>query len=109
YNLILAQHIHYYINGVKNAFLKGKLDIKDKYSFDFPEIASQAEWKAFLNKFWKDTEELAKHIEKFDDEQLKLSFVEKKYGTNCQNINALIEHAYYHLGQIVLIKKQINQ
>ncbi|NBC56787.1 MAG: DUF1572 domain-containing protein, partial [Bacteroidetes bacterium] len=40
---ILAQHIHYYINGVKNAFLKGKLDIKDKYSFDFPEIASQAE------------------------------------------------------------------
>ena len=106
---ILAQHIHYYINGVKNAFLKGKLDIKDKYSFDFPEIASQAEWKAFLNIFWKDTEELAKHIEKFDDEQLKLSFVEKKYGTNCQNINALIEHAYYHLGQIVLIKKQINQ
>ncbi|PZO33614.1 MAG: DUF1572 domain-containing protein, partial [Flavobacteriaceae bacterium] len=41
---ILAQHIHYYINGVKNVFLGGHLEINDKYSFDFPDINSQQEW-----------------------------------------------------------------
>ena len=38
---VLAQHIHYYINGVKNVFKGGTLDIKDQFSFDFPPIQSQ--------------------------------------------------------------------
>jgi len=41
----LAQHIHYYNKGVKNVLLGGHLEISDKYSFDFPEMNSQKEWK----------------------------------------------------------------
>ena len=37
---ILAQHIHYYINGIKQVFLGGNLEIRDAYSFDFPDIHS---------------------------------------------------------------------
>lgn len=37
----LAQHIHYYISGILNVFNGGTLDIKDQFSFDFPEINAQ--------------------------------------------------------------------
>lgn len=102
---LLAQHIHYYINGVKNVFLGGNLEIKDQFSFDFPEFESQEDWENFLTKFWADSEEFALWIEKIPIEKLNRDFVDKKYGSYLRNIESMIEHSYYHLGQIVLIKK----
>jgi hypothetical protein len=102
---VLAQHIHYYLQGVKNVFKGGVLEIKDKYSFDFAAIESQSQWEKFLTKFWSDAEEFASLIEQMPEEKLKEVFVDEKYGTNQRNIDGMIEHAYYHLGQIVLIKK----
>lgn len=102
---VLAQHIHYYISGVKNVFKGGSLGIKDKYSFDFPPIQSQNEWENFLSKFWNDAEEFALLIEQMPEEKLQQIFIEEKYGTYQRNIDGMIEHSYYHLGQIVLIKK----
>lgn len=103
----LARHIHYYIAGVKQALTKGTIEIKDAYSFDFSPIRSQKEWKTFQNKFWEDTEKLALFIEKMPEAELKKSFIDKKYGNYLRNIDGLIEHSYYHLGQIVLIKKML--
>lgn len=106
---ILAQHIHYYIGGIKNVFKGGTLDIKDKYSFDFPPIESQSQWEGFLEKFWNDSEEFARLIEQMPDSRLNEVFVDEKYGTVQRNIDAMIEHGYYHLGQIVLLKKMISE
>jgi hypothetical protein len=106
---LLAQHIHYYINGIKNVFLGGTLDIRDQYSFDFDIIDSQKQWEDFLIRFWNDAEEFAYLIEQMPEEKLNQVFVDEKYGTYQRNIDAMIEHAYYHLGQIVLIKKMINE
>lgn len=105
----LAQHIHYYINGINVVFKGGNLDIKDKFSFDFPTLNSQDEWDAFLFKFWKDSEEFAFLIEQLPEGKLDEAFVDEKYGTYLRNIDAMIEHSYYHLGQIVLIKKLLIQ
>lgn len=105
---VLAQHIHYYINGVKNVFLGGNLGIKDEYSFDFPTITSQEKWENFLLKFWNDSGEFASLIEKMTEEKLNENFVDEKYGTYQRNIDGMIEHSYYHLGQIVLIKKLLT-
>jgi len=105
---LLAQHIHYYINGINIVFKGGSLDIKDKFSFDFPPINSQEEWDLFLSKFWKDSEEFATLIEQMPDEKLEQGFVDEKYGTYKRNIEAMIEHSYYHLGQIVLLHKMIK-
>jgi uncharacterized damage-inducible protein DinB len=105
----LARHIHYYISGINNVFKGGTLDIKDKFSFDFNLINSQIEWEAFLLRFWKDSEEFAYLIKQMSDEKLNQVFVDEKYGTYQRNIDAMIEHSYYHLGQIVLIKKIINE
>jgi uncharacterized damage-inducible protein DinB len=104
---ILAQHIHYYINGLNQVFKGGTLDIKDKFSFDFPPIQSQEEWNSFLEKFWNDSQEFASLVEQMPDEKLNGPFVDEKYGTYRRNIDCMIEHSYYHLGQIVLIKKLI--
>ena len=43
------------------------------------------------------------------DDKLTDVFVKEEYGTYHRNINAIIEHSYYHLGQISLIKKLLNE
>lgn len=102
---VLAQHIHYYIKGINNVFKGGTLDIKDKFSFDFAPIHSQQEWETFLNKFWADTDEFIFLAEQISNDTLDQVFVDEKYGTYKRNIECMIEHSYYHLGQIVLLKK----
>lgn len=101
----LARHIHYYIKGLKNVIKGGALDIKDSHSFDFSPIQSQPEWESFLNLFWDDAEEFASLIEQMPDEKLNQSFADEKYGTYLRNVDGMIEHSYYHLGQIVLLKR----
>lgn len=103
----LTFHIHYYIAGLKNVFEGGTLDIKDKYSFDAPPIQSQADWENLLSTFWKDSERFAFLVEQMSEQQLNAAFVDEKYGSYARNIDAMIEHGYYHLGQIVLIKKMV--
>ncbi|WP_289665750.1 DUF1572 domain-containing protein [Flavobacterium panacagri] len=105
---LLAQHIHYYIEGINNVFKGGTLDIKDKFSFNFPPISSQENWEMFLIRFWNATEEFASFVEQMSDEKLNQFFVDEKYGSYQRNIDAMIEHSYYHLGQIVLIKKLLT-
>ncbi|HEX5002744.1 MAG TPA: DUF1572 family protein [Bacteroidia bacterium] len=106
---LLAQHIHYYIAGLLNVFRGGKLDIRDKYSFDFPPVESREEWEIFLTRFWNDAEAFYASVNSMPDEQLDKVFVDEKYGTFERNIEGIIEHSYYHLGQIVLLKKLLTK
>jgi len=71
------------------------------------DIESAEQWEAFLEMFWKDAEQLAQHVEKMSEEELQGDFVDAKYGTYQRNIDGMIEHSYYHLGQISLVKKAI--
>ncbi len=105
---LLAQHIHYYINGVKQVFEGGPLVIEDRYSFDFPPMTTQEQWDTFLQVFWKDAATFEELVQQLPEEKLSLPFVEIKYGSYYRNIDAMIEHCYYHLGQIVLIKKLLQ-
>ncbi|MDQ8006186.1 MAG: DUF1572 domain-containing protein [Pedobacter sp.] len=104
---VLAQHIHYYIKGVKEVFKGAELTIKDHLSFDFEPITSQVQWDAFLTKFWEDAEEFTNLVAQLSETQLSEYFVEEKYSTYLRNVDSMIEHSYYHLGQIVLIKKML--
>ncbi|PIF43573.1 hypothetical protein CLU96_0483 [Chryseobacterium sp. 52] len=105
---MLTFHIHYYIAGLVNVFEGGSLDIKDKYSFDLPPIGSQEQWEALLDQLWNDSEKLAMLLEQMPDSKMNEVFVDEKYGTYLRNIDGMIEHAYYHLGQITLIKKMLT-
>lgn len=105
----LAYHINYYMAGVLNVFEGGALEIKDKYSFDLPEIKSQEDWDKLRKDLASNAEAFAKHIELMAEEKLETTFVHEKLGNYRRNIEAMTEHAYYHLGQIVLIKKMVRE
>lgn len=100
-------HINYYLGGILQVFKGGKLEIRDKFSFDLPPINSQEDWDDLLDNFWSNAENLAILIEQLPDKKLDEVFVEVQYGSYQRNIDAMIEHSYYHLGQITLIKKMI--
>jgi len=104
---LLTLHIHYYISGMLHVLEGGTLDIKDKFSFDFPPVTSQEDWEKILQRLWSDAEKFANLIEQMTEENLEADFAGKKYGSYQRNIDAMIEHCYYHLGQVVLIKKLI--
>ncbi|KFE98550.1 hypothetical protein IX39_14035 [Chryseobacterium formosense] len=104
---MLAFHIDYYIAGLINVFEGGDLEIRDQFSFDLPPIESQKQWEELLNKLWDDAEKFASLLEQMPDSKMNEVFVDQKYGTYLRNIDGMIEHCYYHLGQITLIKKLI--
>ncbi len=101
----LTFHINYYIAGMLNVFEGGSLETRDKYSFELPSIESQEDWEELLNTMWNNTEKFANMVELMPDKKLDEVFVDNKYGTYQKNIDAMIEHSYYHLGQITLIRK----
>lgn len=105
---ILTFHINYYIAGVLNVFEGGKLEIRDKFSFDAPEITSEKEWILLKKALETNAKKFANHIENLSKTELYSTFVDEKYGTYYRNIEGMIEHSYYHLGQISLIKKLID-
>jgi hypothetical protein len=105
---LLAQHIHYYIAGVLQVLRGGSLDIKDKYSFDFAPITTQEQWDQILHRLWTDAEAFAQLVEKLSPQQLEAPFTDPKYGSYQRNIDAMIEHCYYHLGQVTLLKKMLS-
>ncbi|MEM6737511.1 MAG: DUF1572 domain-containing protein [Bacteroidota bacterium] len=103
----LTFHINYYVAGVLQVFEGGSLDIRDQFSFDVPNLELEKQWEDLKNKLFSNAERFAIHVEKMTDEKLNEVFVKEKYGDYKRNIEAMIEHAYYHLGQMTLIKKII--
>lgn len=105
---MLTFHIDYYIAGLIHVFEGGDLEIRDQYSFDLPPLESEVQWENLKNKLWGDAEKFAVLLEQMPDSKMNEVFVDEKYGTYLRNIDGMIEHCYYHLGQITLIKKLLN-
>ena len=106
---LLTFHIHYYLAGVLEVLEGGELTIKDKFSFDAPAIRCENDWQHLLNRFIVDAERFIDMIRKMPEDKLHETFVKKEYGSYARNMDVMIEHAYYHFGQIVLIKKLIRE
>jgi hypothetical protein len=105
----LIYHVNYYLAGVLHAFETGRLEISDKYSFDLSEIKSESDWNKLVTDFLNNSEKFADKVEQMDDSIFDQPFVNEEYGSYLRNIEGIIEHSYYHLGQISLIKKMIMQ
>lgn len=104
----LTFHLTYYLAGIIHVFEGGDLDIRDKYSFDMPPISSEADWNNLVSDYLLNSKKFIEHIESMPDSKWDEPFADEKYGLLQRNIEGVIEHSYYHLGQITLIKKLIN-
>lgn len=104
----LTFHTSYYIAGMTNVLEGGELEIRDKYSFDYPPVKSELDWKNLVNKFCTDSEKFIKLVGNLTEERLQETFVDEQYGNYLRNVDAIIEHTYYHFGQVVIIRKMIK-
>ncbi|GAB3413819.1 DinB family protein [Niabella aquatica] len=105
---VLAFHLNYYISGINRVLEGNPLDIKDKFSFDAPKIANDESWQTLLKKLDDDAARFSALVGQKPQEYWEQPFANLNYGSNYHNINAMIQHIYYHLGQIVLLKKLLR-
>jgi len=105
----LVFHTNYYVEAITRVLKGQPLIAKDVYSFAHPPITSQEDWDAMLNKTWQEAEEFANLVEQLPDIKLNEVFTDEKYGNYYRNLSGVVEHYHYHLGQIVLIKKILNE
>lgn len=105
---LLTFHMNYYVAGLNQVFEGGSLDIRDQFSFDMKPLETESDWTQLVKDFVLNAETFFRHVNELSEEQLEDAFVDPKYGTYRRNIEGMIEHAYYHLGQISLIKKMIR-
>ena len=103
----LVFHLNYYLKGILSFFDTGKLEISDKNSFDMPEIKNDEDWNKLVPSIIANAEAMVAAIRNLSDEKLEEIFVKEAYGTYWRNIDGLIEHCYYHLGQVVILRKMI--
>lgn len=105
----LTCHIAYYLEGILAALETGTLQIHDAHSFNHPPILSEGDWEKVVANFIALAEQFVEKIAQMEDNILDEPFVDEKYGTYQRNFEGVIEHSYYHLGQIVLLKKLIEE
>lgn len=111
FNTIATLHFHmnYYVTAITKVLEGGPLDAKDKYSFEHPPVNSAEDWEKQISGAREAALKLASLIEHLPESRLTELFDDEKYGTVYRNLTGLIEHTHYHLGQIVLIKKILNE
>ncbi len=105
----LSCHCTYYVTALINVLQGKPLEAKDELSFILPPLHSQQDWEHMLAKMWTEAETAATLIEQLPDTMLTDNFTDEKYGSYYRNIQGIIEHLHYHLGQIVLIKKILRE
>jgi uncharacterized damage-inducible protein DinB len=105
----LVYHIHYFVKVTLKVLQGGPLDAHDKFSFDHPPINSARDWEDLLERVRADADAFAALVEQMPEEKLWENMADAKYGSWYRNILGIIEHTHYHLGQIALIKKLLQE
>lgn len=105
----LTYHIHYYVRAVMSVLNGGELTAKDEYSYQHPPIATPEDWELFKQDIFAEAETFASLVEQLPDEVLDDIFSDEKYGSYYRNLQGIIEHSHYHLGQIAVIRKLTGQ
>ena len=105
---VLVFHINYFVEATLKVLKGNPLDAHDSFSFNCPPINNTKDWEALVTKVFTDAEEFASLIAILPETTLWENIADPKYGDYYRNLHGIIEHNYYHLGQIVLIKKIVK-
>ena len=102
----LLHHLYYW-NGVMMQRLKGSNpSTPGTNGYNVGELKTDEEWQALKEKTHESFLQLADLIKSFPEEKLSSTYAEGK-SSYYKNFQGIVEHAYYHLGQIVILKKLI--
>ncbi len=104
----LLHHIHYW-NGIMMERIKGiNPSVPEANGFDAGELKNENDWADLKEKTRESFIQLADGVKNFPEEQL---FETSPTGKSSyyKNFQGIVEHAHYHLGQLVILKKLIKQ
>jgi Protein of unknown function (DUF1572) len=102
---VLVFHMNFYLNYVHKSIKEGVYKFDHEDSFKVPPIQSEADWQALLQKTWDDAEAFAQTVEKQAIGRNFYNAVPPFQNSFYKNLQGVVEHNHYHLGQIVLLKK----
>ncbi|SDC68045.1 DinB family protein [Niabella drilacis] len=74
--------------------------------FEVPE-AGTGSWEKLKEVLFRSARELAEVIRQFDEAKLEMPVL-PEHSSAYKNFQGQVEHAHYHLGQIVMIKKYLR-
>lgn len=103
----ILHHIMFYNKAICQRLRGEEPYINDANGFDLPPLKNENDWKRLINDAMDAASEMAEAIRKFPQEKL---FEENPVGkgTFYKKFHGVIEHNYYHLGQIMILKKLIR-
>jgi uncharacterized damage-inducible protein DinB len=100
----LIHHVAFY-NDVIRKKLEGITTIAyDHDSFKVPLVKNENDWMNLKDRCFQSVHDLAATVIKLPDEMLTAP-IDNGNGTYYKTLHGLIEHLYYHLGQIVFLKR----
>jgi uncharacterized damage-inducible protein DinB len=104
----LLHHLYYW-NGIIMERIKGiNPSIAEANGFDVDELKNENDWNGLIEKTHQSFLQLADAVKNFLEEKLfEISPTGKS--SYYKNFQGIVEHAHYHLGQIVILKKLIKQ
>lgn len=104
----LLHHVSFY-NEVVLQRLKGISPvINDANGFDGKPIESESDWLNLKEEALRSAKNLAEAVKQFPEEKLQ-ELSPNSENTYYKTLHGVTEHAYYHLGQMMILKKLIRQ
>jgi len=110
YNTIAAllHHISFYNEVVLKRISGINPRIDEINGFDVPAIKNEFDWEDLKERSIYSANQLAEAVIKFPEDRL-FELTITGHSTYYKMLHGVAEHAHYHLGQIVLLKKLIRQ
>ena len=109
YNTIaaLVHHISFY-NDVVMQRLSGNDPVISEFNgFDMAAIRNEDDWIKLKERNKQSAQQLASAVREFPEEKI-FELTVTGHSTQYKMLHGITEHAHYHLGQIVLLKKLIR-
>ncbi|MBS1746269.1 MAG: DinB family protein [Bacteroidetes bacterium] len=105
----LVYHLAFW-NGIIMQRLKGETPIiPEGNGFDVPYLNNEEEWTTIINKTKESFMELSEAVHNFPEEKLLENYAPGIPSSFYRNMQGCVEHAHYHLGQIIILKNMVAQ
>lgn len=104
----LVYHMNYYVREFSKVLRGDPLAAQDLLSFASVSPKDQQEWETMKQQVFEEARAFIPLIESFDEKKLGNLPGDPAWGDYYRNLQGIVEHNHYHLGQIVLIKKLLR-
>ena len=99
----LLHHLCYW-NGILMQRIDGTdPEVPEINGYDVNELKDENDWNELKEKTHQSFIQLADRVKKFPEEKLSETYATGK-SSYYKNFQGIVEHAHYHLGQIVILK-----